>query len=281
LAPPPRHCWRVRVQRAACADRHGRGESSGRLWIVRILPHEVWRALFRWYFRTFHGVTVRGLENYGAAGQRVVIVSNHQSYFDACLIAAFLPDNPTFAIDTAQTRQWWAKPFLKAVDTFPVDVQSPYALKRMIEAVRDHGRKLMIFPEGRLTRTGALMKVYEGAGLVADKAHARMLPISIDGPRFSHLGRMAGRIHRRWFPPLTVNILAVRRSDAGGCGSMPPRERRMAIGRGLQDVMVDAVFRSQNIDRTLFGAILDAARTHGGSTVIAEDIARAPITYRR
>ena len=63
--------------------------------------------------------------------------------------------------------------------------RSPYALKRMIEAVRDHDRKLMIFPEGRLTRTGALMKVYEGAGLVADKAHARILPISIDGPRFS------------------------------------------------------------------------------------------------
>jgi len=250
-------------------------------WIVRILPHEVWRALFRWYFRTFHGVTVRGMENYGAAGQRVVIVSNHQSYFDACLIAAFLPDNPTFAIDTAQTRQWWAKPFLKAVDTFPVDARSPYSLKRMIEAVRDHGRKLMIFPEGRLTRTGALMKVYEGAGLVADKAHARILPISIDGPRFSHLGRMAGRTHRRWFPPLTVNIHPSVDLTPVDAGSMPPRERRVAIGRGLQDVMVYAVFRSQNIDRTLFGAILDAARTHGGSTVIAEDIARAPITYRR
>ena len=64
------------------------------LWIVRILPHEVYRSLFRWFFHAFHGVTVRGLENYRAAGSRVVIVSNHQSYFDACLIAAFLPDNP-------------------------------------------------------------------------------------------------------------------------------------------------------------------------------------------
>jgi len=44
---------------------------------------------------------------------------------------------------------------------------------------------------------------------------------------------------------------------------------------------VDAAFRSQNIDRTLFSAILGAAETHGWSTVIAEDIARAPITYRR
>ncbi|HEX3996788.1 MAG TPA: acyl-[ACP]--phospholipid O-acyltransferase [Acetobacteraceae bacterium] len=250
-------------------------------WIVRILPHEVYRSLFRWFFRTFHGVTVRGLENYRAAGSRVVIVSNHQSYFDACLIAAFLPDSPTFAVDTGQFKKWWAKPFLNAVDTFPVDAQSPYTLKRMIEAVRDHDRKLMIFPEGRLTRTGALMKVYEGAGLVADKAHARILPISIDGPRFSHLGKVASRIHRRWFPALTVNIWPSVDLTPVNAETLTPRERRMAIGRALQDVMVDAVFRSQNIDRTLFGAILEAAHTHGKSTIIAEDTARTPITYRR
>jgi acyl-[acyl-carrier-protein]-phospholipid O-acyltransferase/long-chain-fatty-acid--[acyl-carrier-protein] ligase len=251
------------------------------LWIVRILPHEVYRSLFRWFFRTFHGVNVRGLENYRAAGARVVIVSNHQSYFDACLIAAFLPDNPTFAVDTAQFKKWWAKPFLSAVDTFPIDARSPYTVKRMIEAVRDHDRKLMIFPEGRLTRTGALMKVYEGAGLVADKARARILPISIDGPRFSHLGKVASRIHRRWFPPLTVNIWPSVDLTPPNAETLSPRNRRMAIGGALQDVMVDAVFRAQNIDRTLFGAILDAAHTHGKSTVIAEDIARTPITYRR
>ena len=251
------------------------------IWIVRILPHEVYRSLFRWYFHTCHGVTIRGLEHYRAAGQRVVIVSNHQSYFDACLIAAFLPDNPTFAINTAQTRVWWIKPFLWAVDTFPVDVQSPYALKRMVEAVRDHGRKLMIFPEGRLTRTGALMKVYEGAGLVADKAQAKVLPISIDGPLFSPFGKMGGRIRRRWFPPLTVHIWPGVDLTPANAASLTPRERRMAIGEKLQDVMVDAVFRSKNIDRTLFAAIVDAAQAHGGSTVIAEDLKREPITYRR
>ncbi len=226
-------------------------------------------------------MTVHGLENYRAAGPRVVIVANHQSYFDACLIAAFLPDSPTFAVDTAQFKKWWAKPFLKAVDTFAVDPLSPFSLKRMIEAVRDHDRKLMIFPEGRLTRTGALMKVYEGAGLVADKAHARVLPISIDGPRFSHLGRMAGRARRRWFPPLTVHIWPSVDLTPPNADRLSPRDRRMAIGGALQDVMVDAVFRSRNIDRTLFGAVLAAAETHGHSTIIAEDIARAPISYRR
>ncbi len=87
------------------------------------------------------------------------------------------------------------------VETFPVDVQSPYSVKRMVEAVRDHGRKLMIFPEGRMTRTGGLMKVYEGAAMVADKSHATVVPICIEGLQFSRFSRMRGRLRLRWFPP--------------------------------------------------------------------------------
>ena len=160
---------------------------------------------------------VRGLENYKAAGDRVVIVANHQSYLDACLIAAYLPDSPTFAIHTAQAAKWYFKPFLAAVETFPVDVQSPYSVKRMVEAVRDHGRKLMIFPEGRMTRTGALMKVYEGAAMVADKSHAMVVPISIEGLQFSRLGRMHGRLRLRWFPQLRLNILPPVVAGAAAC----------------------------------------------------------------
>ena len=70
------------------------------IWIVRLLPQHVLRSLFRFYFDTFHGVTVNGLENYRAAGDRVVIVANHLSFADACLIACYLPDSPTFAVHT-------------------------------------------------------------------------------------------------------------------------------------------------------------------------------------
>jgi acyl-[acyl-carrier-protein]-phospholipid O-acyltransferase / long-chain-fatty-acid--[acyl-carrier-protein] ligase len=251
------------------------------IWIVRILPHEVYRSLLRWYFATFHGVQVRGLENYKAAGDRVVIVANHQSYLDACLIAAYLPDDPTFAIHTAQAAKWYFRPFLAAVQTFPVDVQSPYSMKRMVEAVRDHGSKLMIFPEGRMTRTGALMKVYEGAALVADKAQAKIVPVSIEGLQFSHLGRMHGRVRQRWFPPLRLNILSPVTLAPLHSEALTPRQRREVTGRALQDVMVDAVFRSKETGKSLFTALLDARDAHGARTPIAEDIQRVPISYDR
>jgi acyl-[acyl-carrier-protein]-phospholipid O-acyltransferase / long-chain-fatty-acid--[acyl-carrier-protein] ligase len=251
------------------------------VWIVRILPHDVYRALLRWYFTTFHRLRVTGLENYRAAGEKVVIVANHQSYLDAPLIAACLPDSPSFAIHTAQAEKWYFKPFLAAVDTFPLDVQSPYAVKRMVEAVRDHGRKLMIFPEGRMTRTGGLMKIYEGAAMVADKAGAKIVPISIDGLQFSRLNRMGGKLRRRWFPPVRVTILPPVTLAVPDAARVTPRQRREVVGRALQDTMVEAVFRSKDTEKSLFSALLDARAAYGGKTQVLEDIQRAPVTYDR
>ena len=250
-------------------------------WIVRILPQEVMRSLFRFYFDVFHGVEVNGLENYRAAGDKVVIVSNHLSFADACLIACYLPDSPTFAVHTRTADFWWAKPFLAAVDIFRVDIQSPFSIRRMVEAVRDDGSKLMIFPEGRLTKTGALMKVYEGAGVVAEKAGAKVLPVSIEGLQFTRLGRMKGKLPMRWFPRLSVNIMPPADLRPEGVETMTPRQRREAVGRNLQDLMVDTVYKAKNTQRTLFSAFLDARALHGGGTLIAEDANREPISYDR
>ena len=251
------------------------------IWIVRMLPHDVYRAVLRWYFRTFHGLRISGLENYRAAGEHVVIVANHQSYLDAPLIAACLPDSPSFAIHTAQAEKWYFKPFLAAVDTFPLNVQSPYAVKRMVEAVRDHGRKLMVFPEGRMTRSGGLMRIYEGAALVADKAGAKIVPISIDGLQFSRLNRMGGKLRQRWFPPVHVTIMPPVTLAPPDAAALSPRQRREALGRTLQDTMTQAAFRARNTEKSLFAAVLDARAAYGGSMPILEDVQRKPITYDR
>ena len=39
-------------------------------------------------------------------------------------------------------------------------------------------RKCVIFPEGRITVTGSLMKVYEGPGLIADKEFSPLSPFT-------------------------------------------------------------------------------------------------------
>jgi len=152
--------------------------------IVKFLLRSLLRLLYR--------VEVSGLENYFKAGNRVLIIANHTSLLDGLLLYAWLPETPTFAINTQIAERRSYKPFLQFVDLFIMNPVNPLSIKAMIKFLReDH--KAVIFPEGRITVTGSLMKTYEGPGLVADKADATVLPIAIDGPQFSPYSYMKGR----------------------------------------------------------------------------------------
>src|SRR5437764_340564 len=168
------------------------------LWICRLLQQDTLRMLARIVLRLFYRVEVRGLEHIPAAGERVVVVPNHVSYLDGPLIAAFLPGNPMFAIKTAQAARWWVRPLLAGADIYPMDPTRPMATKSLVKGLRA-GRQCVIFPEGRLNVTGgALMKVYDGPALIADKANAMVLPVRIDGVELTPLSRLGGRLRRRW-----------------------------------------------------------------------------------
>jgi acyl-[acyl-carrier-protein]-phospholipid O-acyltransferase/long-chain-fatty-acid--[acyl-carrier-protein] ligase len=210
------------------------------VWTVLLLPREVLRSLLRWYFQVFLGVTVRGMDNYRGAGRRVAMAPNLRSYFDVCLIAACLPDDPMVEVDRAWARAWYAGPFLKAFDTFTAE---PRALMRTIEAVRDRGRTVAIFPECRTARNAAPANVYGVAGLIAGKSGARILPVTIDRARLSLLSVVAGPIGRRWFPPPIVIVWPSVDPAPEVTATMPARDRRSAIGRRLRQVMEDAAFR--------------------------------------
>jgi acyl-[acyl-carrier-protein]-phospholipid O-acyltransferase/long-chain-fatty-acid--[acyl-carrier-protein] ligase len=239
-------------------------------------------ALGRWLLqhvlRLAYGVRVTGLEHYAAAGKRVLIVANHTSFLDAALLAVFMPDRLTFAINTEISKRWWMKPLLKIVDAFPLDPTNPYSLKSLIRYI-EQDKRAAIFPEGRITVTGSLMKIYPGPGLVADKSGAMVLPVRIDGAQYTPFSRLRGRIRLRWFPQITLTILPPRRLEIPS--EIRGRERRRVAGKLLADLMTEMMFATSNYRRTLFGALLDARRVHGGGHVIVEDVERAPLTYNQ
>lgn len=247
------------------------------LWILRILPQETMRALFRWYFTVFHGVKIEGLANYRAAGDRAVIIVNHQSFADGVFLGAFVPDEPSFAVYAGLVRKWWARLFLAPIDVFLVETNNPFSVKAMVAAVRSGG-KIVIFPEGRITRTGSLMKIYEGAAMVADKANVPVVPIHIDGLQFTPLSRMHGKLRLRWFPPLSMTVLPPVRLAAPA--ALAGRARRRRLGTALQDVMVNADFATRPLGESLFHALLEARARYGSGVEIIEDVARTPLSYR-
>lgn len=248
------------------------------LYICNLLPDALLKSFLIWLFKLCYRVKVIGLENYHKAGDRVLIISNHTSFLDAAVIAAFLPDKLTFAIDTDIANKWWVKYFLKFVNTYSVDPSNPLATKALIEQLRTN-KRIVIFPEGRITVTGSLMKIYEGPGLIADKADAPLLPIRIDGAQFTPLSYLKGKVKIRWFPKITLTILPPCKLDIPN--TITGRERRELISEKLYDIMSDTMFLSSNITETLFQGLLTAKTIHGGKHIILEDMERKPINYQR
>lgn len=248
------------------------------IYICKLLPDVLLKAFFRSILKTLYRVEVKGLENYHNAGQRVVIIANHTSFIDAILLAAYLPEKLTFAVNTYTAQKWWIKLFLRLVDTHPVDPTNPMALKSVIDFVRQD-KKCVIFPEGRLTTTGALMKIYEGPGLIADKARAKLLPIRIQGAQYTPFSRLDGKVQIRWMPKITLTIFPAQTLDVSR--EAKGRKRRQQISYKLYDLMTEVMFESSPYRQTLFSALIDARSMHGMRHEIAEDIERAPISYHQ
>ena len=248
------------------------------IYICKLLPDIIIRGFFRWVLILFYRVKVKGLEHYQAAGDRVVIIANHTSLLDALLLATFLPDKLTFAVNKTTAKKWWIRLFLRLVDAYPMDPTNPMAIKSLIELVKQN-KRCVIFPEGRLTMTGALMKIYEGPGMVADKSNAKLLPIRIQGAQLTPFSRLKGKAPISYFPSITITIfppepITIPKEIKG-------RVRREQIGYTLYDVMTTVMFESSDYRKTLFSSLIDASATHGSNHVIVEDIERQPMTYRQ
>ncbi len=248
------------------------------VYVTRLLPGALVKAFMAWVLDVLYRVEVQGLKHVQQAGDRVVIVANHLSFLDAALIAAYVPDDLTFAIDTHIAQHRLIRFFLGLAKTFPMDPTNPLAIRSLVAAVK-RGEKVVIFPEGRITVTGALMKVYEGPGMIADKAGAKVLPVRLEGAQYTPFSRLKGKVRLRWFPKISVRFLEPHGFDLPPGGSA--RARRQDAGHRLYDLMTEMLFESSDRSRTLFQSLLDARRTHGAHHLVLEDVERRPLSYQR
>ena len=241
-----------------------------------LLPETVIKALIRALLTLLYRVELKGAQHLPVEGQPAVVVVNHVSWLDGVLLGAFLPGKPTFAIHARVAQRWWVRLGMKLFEAFPVDPTNPMATKAMVRAVKE-GRTLVIFPEGRITETGALMKIFDGPGMVASKAGAPLIPVRIDGAQHSSFSMLKGKLRTRAFPKITLTVLPPRTLEV--TGEMTARARRQIAGQRLYDEMAGMMFATSNTDRTLFQALVDAAAVHGRGFKVLEDVKRDPLTY--
>src|SRR3546814_17360544 len=97
-----------------------------------------------------------------------------------------------FAIDTHIAQRRIVRPFLRFVNTVPIDPTNPFGARVLARALAA-GDKVCIFPEGRITVTGGLMPITGGPGMLADTATCPVVTNIIEGAESRLLSSLRGR----------------------------------------------------------------------------------------
>lgn len=223
-------------------------------------------------------VKVTGMENLVLTG-KTVIIPNHVSLLDAVLLALILPKDAAFVVNTNIAKRFaWALLFRAHI---AVDPTNPYAVRTMLKTIHA-GIPLVIFPEGRITTTGGMMKIYGGIGYIALRAQARIVPIAIQGLEHSKLSYLRGKIKQRWFPKVEIafgDAFQVPAGDKRFTKKVQKEQATEFIRNKLLRHLLDSRLEPEH---NLFNELLMAAQRHGPSTVICEDVlSNSALTYRK
>lgn len=207
---------------------------------------------------------------------RLLVVANHESFLDGLLLGLFLPIDPVFVVHTGVARNPLFRLALMFADHLAVDPTSPMAMKRVVHLI-EAGRPVVIFPEGRITTTGSLMKTYDGPAFVAAHTGAPLLPVRIDGAARTYFSRLAAHVPRRLFPRISLSILPVTHLPLPEAPTA--RDRRHAAGEAMRHLMQEMIFTTRP-QQTLLDALMDASAIQGRGRRVVEDLKQIEYSYR-
>src|SRR5947207_3181893 len=230
------------------------------------------RILLRLFFR-FRGYNDAVLKTPGP----VLLFPNHVSWLDWAFVGICLDDDWKFVVSSVSAQiSWIHRKVMLNKRTFPIDTMSPYAAKHMAEYLGGKGR-LVLFAEGRLSRTGTLMKLFDGTGFLLHKTEAKVITCYLRGAH--RLPFSPNREEKKFFPKVTAHFSEVL---------IPPRlqhistsQARTRLSEWLRDKMLLQQFQTEMEfgPATLPEAIIAAARERP-EQVVLEDLNQR-LKYRR
>jgi long-chain acyl-CoA synthetase len=180
--------------------------------------------------RTFAWIKVEGLENLRGLEPPVIFAANHQSHFDVPAIFSALPSKWRYRTAPAMAKEFFAAHFHP--EAFPLRNRFTsglnYVLSSLIfnafplpqreagtrEALRyagnlaAEGTTILIFPEGKRTDAGEILRFQPGVGMLASRLHLPVVPVRLEGlERVLHKSAKfptPGRARVKFGPPLKL-----------------------------------------------------------------------------
>ena len=269
-----------------------------------MLVDSLLRPIVQFFLRLCFRIEVSGVEHLTAAGDRVLITPNHLSFLDPLIIAAYMPGKPAFAINVYQAEKWYFKWLYTLSTLYRLDPLKPLSMKRLIQDLRENpspnrgevGRGalqeesfqrsphpnppptgegknccVVLFPEGRISTSGGIMKIYEGTGMILEKTGATLVVARIDGTEYSKLSHLSRKLRLRWFPKIRLTF-------------MPPvtfEKDKHVPATTIYRLMTEAAFHTSKHRQSFLEAALQSYALHGGRHIVGSDITRANMNYRQ
>ena len=134
-----------------------------------------------------------------------IYISNHVSWLDPLILYAFLPKNPIFLLHPKLYRNKCLRFFMAGARAIEYNYMDAAEAKKIIERLNTNDYCVM-FPEGCMTDTGDLMKIYEAPAVIADRTGAPLIPVWINGGEYSPFSETEGRQPHRLFPKIKVKV---------------------------------------------------------------------------
>jgi acyl-[acyl-carrier-protein]-phospholipid O-acyltransferase / long-chain-fatty-acid--[acyl-carrier-protein] ligase len=191
------------------------------------------RALYffgRLLARCFYRVDVLGLENLPSGG--FLLLPNHISWVDAVLLQLACPRPIRYVVDQEYYHKRILYPLLRVLGCIPITSrQSHSAIRAATEKIAE-GEIVCVFPEGRLERTGTLLRLHRGYELIARHASAAVVPVWLDqlwGSIFSFQGgKFFRKLPKRIPYPVTIAFGKPLEADAADIATV--REELLKLG---------------------------------------------------
>ncbi|MGC9417638.1 MAG: AMP-binding protein [Rhodovulum sp.] len=199
----------------------------------------------------------------------VVFVANHLSLMDAPLIAALARRPCLVAMHGEAPKGGLAGWLWRRARLDRIDMNDPAAIRDFVRRVRDGSAAGLVFPEARMSRHGALMKVYPEAEKLVRATRAPVVPIHLEGLELSRWAPEKAGQPRLWRPRCHVSVGAPRPPGATGPGT------------GLRDLLDHQRFVALNRWDTVPAALAATARRLGPRTPAIKDSLGNTLSLRR